>query len=163
MLPLRDGITILLKLLRENGKVHHFTTHGSFQQMQGGRVAQMLRISLDNTLPCIPEISANKYALNIRFIEANFTARTTLYDKDVAFNLTFCSLQSANRLSSPAPTAAKNMFGTPITVSVHSAANAANSSIWGNGRTRNIASNNANKTKRTKPLFRFQFKAETRR
>src|SRR5664279_3204725 len=47
MLPLRDGITILLKLLRENGKVHHFTAfHGSFQQMQGGRVAQMLSIYL---------------------------------------------------------------------------------------------------------------------
>ena len=94
MLPLRDGITILLKLLRENGKVHHFTAfHGSFQQMQGGRVAQMLRISLDPDLPCIPEISANKYALNIRFVEAKYTARTTLYDQDVPFDLIFCSLQ----------------------------------------------------------------------
>ncbi|MDO8925835.1 MAG: cell division protein ZapD [Sideroxyarcus sp.] len=94
MLPLRDGITILLKLLRENGKVHHFTAfHGSFQQMQGGRVAQMLRISLDTELPCIPEISANKYALNIRFVEAKYTAKTALYDQDVAFDLTFCSLQ----------------------------------------------------------------------
>lgn len=93
MLPLRDGIAILLKLLRESGKVHHFTAfHGSFQQMQGGRVAQMLRISLVHTLPCVPEISANKYALNIRFIEANYTAKTTLYDQDVAFDLTFCSL-----------------------------------------------------------------------
>lgn len=93
MLPLRDGIAILLKLLRESGKVHHFTAfHGSFQQMQGGRVAQMLRISLAHTLPCVPEISANKYALNIRFIEANYTAKTTLYDQDVAFDLTFCSL-----------------------------------------------------------------------
>ena len=93
MLPLRDGIAILLKLLRESGKVHHFTAfHGSFQQMQGGRVAQMLRISLIHTLPCVPEISANKYALNIRFVEANYTAKTTLYDQDVAFDLTFCSL-----------------------------------------------------------------------
>ena len=93
MLPLQDGITILLKLLRENGKVHHFTAfHGSFQQMQGGRVAQMLRISLDPDMPCIPEISANKYALNIRFVEAKYTAKTALYDQDVAFDLTFCSL-----------------------------------------------------------------------
>ena len=94
MLPLHDGITILLKLLRENGKVHHFTAfHGSFQQMQGGRVAQMLRISLDPDLPCIPEISANKYALNIRFVEAKYTAKTALYNQDVPFDLTFCSLQ----------------------------------------------------------------------
>ncbi len=93
MLPLRDGIVILLKLLRENGKIHHFTAfHGSFQQMQGGRVAQMLRISLDPGLPCIPEISANKYALNIRFVEAKYAAKTALYDQDVPFDLTFCSL-----------------------------------------------------------------------
>lgn len=94
MLPLRDGISILLKLLRESGRTHHFTAfHGSFQQMQGGRVAQMLRVSLDPGLPCIPEVSANKYALNIRFVEAAFTAKTTLYDQDVAFDLTFCSWQ----------------------------------------------------------------------
>lgn len=94
MLPLRDGIAILLKLLRESGRTHHFTAfHGSFQQMQGGRVAQMLRIALDADLPCIPEVSANKYALNIRFVEARFTAKTSLYDQDVAFDLTFCSLQ----------------------------------------------------------------------
>ncbi len=91
MLPINDALQILLKLLRENGKQHHFTAlHGSFQQMQGGRVAQMLRISLDKSLPCIPEISANKYALNIRFIAADFAAKTTLYDQDLAFDLTFC-------------------------------------------------------------------------
>ncbi len=94
MLPLRDGINIMLKLLRQSGKSYHFTAHqGTFQQMQGGRVAQMLRISLDNALSCIPEVSANKYALNIRFIEANFSAKTTLHEADVEFNLTFCSLQ----------------------------------------------------------------------
>ncbi|MBU1777941.1 MAG: cell division protein ZapD [Gammaproteobacteria bacterium] len=94
LLPLRDGISILLKLLRESGRTHHFTAfHGSFQQMQGGRLAQMLRVSLDTELPCIPEVSANKYALNIRFVEAKYTAKTALYDQDVAFDLTFCSLQ----------------------------------------------------------------------
>src|SRR5512147_901470 len=91
MLPLRDGISILLKLLRESGRTHHFTAfHGSFQQMQGGRVAQMLRISLDPGLPCIPEVSANKYALNIRFVAADFAAKSTLYDQDLDFDLTFC-------------------------------------------------------------------------
>lgn len=91
MLPIYDALKILLKLLRENGKLHHFTAHhGNFQQMQGGRVAQMLRITLSKEIPCIPEISANKYALNIRFIAANFSAKTTLYDQDLAFDLTFC-------------------------------------------------------------------------
>jgi cell division protein ZapD len=93
MLPVRNGLEIVLGLLRESSKEHHFTAHhGNFQQMQGGRMAQMLRICLDDNLPCIPEISANKYALNIRFIAADYAAKSTLYDQDVEFELLFCSL-----------------------------------------------------------------------
>jgi len=91
--PIRKGLSIVLKLLRESGKEYHFTAHhGNFQQMQGGRMAQMLRIILDDKLHCIPEISANKYALNIRFIVADYAAKTTLFDQDVEFDLIFCSL-----------------------------------------------------------------------
>ena len=89
--PIYDSLKILLKLLRENCKTHHFTAHqGSFQQMQGGRVAQMLCVSLDKNLPCVPEISANKYALNIRFVAADYVAKSTLYDQDIEFKLVFC-------------------------------------------------------------------------
>lgn len=91
--PIRRAMSIVLKLLRESGKEHRLTAqHGNFQQMQGGRMAQMLRITLDDELPCIPEISANKYALSIRFICADFAAKTTLFDHDVEFDLIFCSL-----------------------------------------------------------------------
>ena len=93
LLSLSNSLDIILKLLRESGKVHNFVAHeGSFQQMQGGRVAQMLRLSMDTALPCIPEVSANKYVLNIRFITANYAAKSILYEHDVAFNLTFCAL-----------------------------------------------------------------------
>lgn len=89
--PIHDSLKILLKLLRENCKTYQFTAHqGSFQQMQGGRVAQMLCVTLDKNLPCIPEISANKYALNIRFVTADYAAKSTLYDQDVEFKLVFC-------------------------------------------------------------------------
>lgn len=88
---IHDGLKILLKLLRENCKTHQFVAHnGSFQQMQGGRVAQMICVSLDKELPCIPEISANKYALNIRFVAADYAAKSTLYNHDVEFKLVFC-------------------------------------------------------------------------
>jgi len=93
LMPLHDGLAILLKLLREGGHAHSFKAHhGCFQQMPGGRVSHMLRISVAEKLPCLPEISANKYALNIRFVEASYTAKTTLYARDVDFKLTFCSL-----------------------------------------------------------------------
>jgi len=94
LLPLKAGISILLKLLRESGRARRFTAlQGSFQQMQGGRVAQLLSVTLDRSLPCFPEISANKYALNIRFVAADFCAKTSLYEQDVDFSLVFCSLQ----------------------------------------------------------------------
>jgi cell division protein ZapD len=93
MTPLREALAILLKLLREGGKSYQFTANrGSFQQIPGGRAAQMLRLSVAQMLPCIPEVSANKYALNIRFVQANYSAKTSLYDQDVAFKLTFCNL-----------------------------------------------------------------------
>jgi cell division protein ZapD len=95
LLPLHSGLKIILQLLRENGKVFDFTARqGTFQQMQGGRVAQMLRVRMDSKLPCIPEVGANKYAINIRFIAANYAAKTTLFEQDVPFELTFCSLSS---------------------------------------------------------------------
>jgi len=94
-LPLRTGLAIILRLLRESGKTHHFTAHrGTFQQMQGGRTAQMLRVSMSSELACIPEVGANKYAINIRFIAADYSAKTTLFEYDVPFDLTFCSLPS---------------------------------------------------------------------
>jgi len=95
LLPLNAGLEIVLRLLRESGKVIQFTAHqGTFQQMQGGRVAQMLRVSLDRELACIPEVGANKYAINIRFIAANYAAKSTLFEQDVPFELTFCSISS---------------------------------------------------------------------
>ncbi len=93
LLPLSAAINIVLHLLRESGKVLNFTAHqGSFQQMQGGRVAQMLRVSLSRNLACLPEVSANKYAINIRFVDANYAAKTTVFEADIPFELTFCSL-----------------------------------------------------------------------
>jgi cell division protein ZapD len=93
LLPIHGGLEIILRLIRNNGKSYHFTAHrGTFQQMQGGRVAQLLRITLNNELACTPEISANKYALNIRFIVADYAAKSTLAGYDVPFELTFCSL-----------------------------------------------------------------------
>jgi cell division protein ZapD len=43
-------------------------------------------------MPCVPEISANKYALNIRFIGVAGMFRGALFDRDVEFELMFCNL-----------------------------------------------------------------------
>ena len=93
-LPIHGGLTIILRLLRENGKTsRHTATHGVFQLMlTTAKVAQLLRLTLPANLPCVPEISANKYALNIRFIGIAGMDRGTVYDGDFDFELTFCNL-----------------------------------------------------------------------
>ena len=93
--PIYDAIAIVLRLLRESGKsARQVAAQGVFQQMMAGRVAQMLRIRLANEYACVPEISANKYALNIRFMSVPSLGkdRTRTVDSDVEFELTFCNL-----------------------------------------------------------------------
>ena len=71
----------------------HTAYHGVFQLMlTTTKVAQLLRLSLARDLPCVPEISANKYALNIRFIGIAGMDRGAVYDGDVEFDLVFCNL-----------------------------------------------------------------------
>jgi cell division protein ZapD len=93
-LPIHGGLAIILRLLRENGKTgKHTAYHGVFQlMMTTAKVAQLLRLALPGHLPCVPEISANKYALNIRFIGIAGMDRGTVYDGDFDFELTFCNL-----------------------------------------------------------------------
>ena len=91
-LPLRYGITIVLRILRESGRSsHQLATQGVYQQMMGGRVAQLLRLTLDDTHACVPEVSANKYALNIRFTMTGDNQRR-LAQHDIPFELIFCNL-----------------------------------------------------------------------
>ena len=52
----------------------------------------MLQLKLEDDLPCVPEISANKYALNIRFVVSSSKQKTKVYEGDFEFELTFCNL-----------------------------------------------------------------------
>ena len=93
MLPIYAGLSIVLRLLRESGSTkQHIAQQGTFQQMLSGRMAQMVRITLSRDLPCTPEISANKYALNIRFTTMDGVQRPRVCERDIEFNLTFCNL-----------------------------------------------------------------------
>jgi cell division protein ZapD len=93
LLPIRDGAALVLKLLRESGKPARLTAQqGTFQQMLGGRTAQMVRIRLPRAADCVPEISANRYALNVRFVTAGAELRPRTVERDIDFELTFCNL-----------------------------------------------------------------------
>jgi cell division protein ZapD len=87
------ALRIVLRVLRESGKTLPFVAvRGLFQQMPMERAAHMLRLIIPGDLPCVPEISANKYALNIRFTIPGSVQRTKVYEDDVAFSLAYCNL-----------------------------------------------------------------------
>jgi len=91
--PLRDATAIVLRLLRESGKPARIVAQqGLFQQMLGGRVVQMVGIRLPQSSEFIPEISANKYALNIRFTIFGDDVRPHTSSSNVEFELTLCNL-----------------------------------------------------------------------
>jgi cell division protein ZapD len=92
--PLRDGSSIVLRILRESGRPQAVNApNGTFQQMLGGKTAQMLRVRLDPVFSCVPEISANKYVLNIRFLtQSGADPRPRTADGQIDFELTFCNL-----------------------------------------------------------------------
>lgn len=92
--PLNDSLRIILHILRGSGvATHYFAPRGAFQQMlTGSKPAQMLRIVLSDELTCFPEVSANKYAISIRFNVLDGTQRPRLCDYDVDFDMTLCNL-----------------------------------------------------------------------
>ena len=60
--------------------------------MLGGKLAHLVRIRLPENSQYIPETSANKYALNVRFTMFGSEPRPRLTEADVDFELTFCNL-----------------------------------------------------------------------
>lgn len=93
MLPIRQGIIIVLRLLRASGRPEvQVAARGAYQLMLAGRTAQLIRLRLERASPFIPEISASKYALNIRFLTPDIEQRPKPADADVQFELTFCNL-----------------------------------------------------------------------
>jgi cell division protein ZapD len=93
MIPIREGLQIVLRLLRASGRPEsQLARTGAYQLTMAGRSAQMLRVRVPRGESVVPEISANKYALNIRFLLPETVARPRLAERDVPFELTFCSL-----------------------------------------------------------------------
>jgi cell division protein ZapD len=97
ILPVRDALGIILRLLRSSGQEARLVaTRGQYQRMSGnggGSVAQMVRIVLASGERVIPEVSANRYALNIRFtLPPEPDCKTRSCDRDVEFDLAFCNL-----------------------------------------------------------------------
>lgn len=92
LLPLFNALNLALRLLRESGRTSKTIAHaGSYQQMLQGKTYQMLRLTLHKDLGMIPEISANKYMLWVRFTTQDGDQKPKPFEEDVSFDLTLCN------------------------------------------------------------------------
>lgn len=90
--PLLDALALVLRLLRNSGSpVKMIATAGSYQQMLQGKVYQMVRLTLDVDQHAIPEISANKYMLWVRFTTQDGDSKPRSLEEDVPFDMTLCN------------------------------------------------------------------------
>jgi cell division protein ZapD len=90
---IRAAVDIVLGLLRDSGQpeIQH-VDNGHYQRMLEARNPQLIRVALGDNLPCVPEISANKYMLNIRFVPAGSGQLRACTAQPIDFDLTFCTL-----------------------------------------------------------------------
>lgn len=94
MLPVQQAVYIILHILRGSGKTKsEIATAGVFHQLLGNnKPSQMLRIQIPDDAPYFPEVSANKYAINVRFHQLDSSKKPQKYEQDVQFYLTLCNL-----------------------------------------------------------------------
>ena len=94
LLPMQHAVGVILKILRGSGATTKLMAeNGAYQQMLGGaKPAQMLRIEVPDDLICFPEVSANKYAINIRFNSLDASQKLQKFEENVKFTLTLCNL-----------------------------------------------------------------------
>ncbi len=88
----RVALDIVLRLLRE-GAHHsqHTAPMGNYQQMLQGKTHALLQVRVEQSLQAIPEISANKYMLWIRFTRSDRDLKPRPVERDVDFALALCA------------------------------------------------------------------------
>ena len=91
--PLAQSVHWLLKLLRDAGTPQKvIAVGGQFQQnLPQGRTIQLLRLRIDPTQGCIPEISGNRLMASVRMMRREADDRLHACTEDTAFELALCS------------------------------------------------------------------------
>ena len=92
-MPMHNAIKTILHILRGSGSASKYVAkNGFYQQMLGGaKPSQMLRIEIADDSTCFPEISANKYAINLRFFGLDFVQKSKQCEQDVEFTMVLCN------------------------------------------------------------------------
>ena len=89
----RTAISIILRILRESGRTsQQMATQGVYQQMMGGRVAQLLRLRLDDTLRLRARGQRQQVRTQHPLHRQLATRQRRVAQVDIPFELTFCNL-----------------------------------------------------------------------
>ena len=95
---LEEGVLLVLKLLRDSGQwSSESAIGGTFHRSLSARRAPLLAvITVEALLGVVPEVTANKYAVNVRFLAHHGAfveaARAPPCVRDTPFRLALCSL-----------------------------------------------------------------------
>lgn len=92
LLPLYEGLSLVLELLRQNHEsAEVMAARGTYQQSPNGKPYQLLRVHLPAGTRVFPEISANKYAISIRFSSQDGQGKPQPVTHDLSFRLDLCT------------------------------------------------------------------------
>jgi len=96
--PLEEAVILVLRLLRESSQITAETAHrGNFQRaLASARPPLLARIDVETGHAVVPEVSANKYTVNVRFLDHHgqfqTSGRATVTTRNIPFRLSLCSL-----------------------------------------------------------------------
>ena len=89
--PWNEASQMFLRLLRESGQSVDLTAKdGTYQQMMSGKTYQLMRVSVQDPA-VIPEISANKYMMWVRFMSCDGVAKPQPIARDFDFSMSLCN------------------------------------------------------------------------
>lgn len=86
--PIRDAVLLVMRLIREGRYPSTVQAeNGIYQINLGGRTPMLLSVRVRPDLSCVPEISAGKHVVNLRFVTVDKQHRSRLCEQDVPFEL----------------------------------------------------------------------------
>jgi cell division protein ZapD len=93
LMPLAEALQVLLGLLRDSGAPHKVAAVGGqySQSLPAGRVYQLMRVRLDESLQLVPEISGHRLMVLIRLMRQDSEGRLKPTTGDTTFELTLCA------------------------------------------------------------------------
>lgn len=87
-------VSLILGILRESSDARDLQAENGFyqQSLDSQSPVQMLRVTLDGSAGCYPEISGGKHRFSIRFVRPGESGRPIQMSGTVNFQLTCCNL-----------------------------------------------------------------------